>query len=122
VPSAEELDQVPVLDEFTPGGDEKFIEPCAQGDLACLMPECLQLTEDELRCAEPRCLALVELTPEELERVDAGEEVPRFCTEPALPSFPLIVPEPSSEWLRAVALVALAALAWRKRQRAAPAS
>lgn len=123
-PSPEQLEQVPVFESFSgePGAGDTFIDPCDPGDPDyddCLMPACDVPTPDDLACEDPRCVELVPLTEEEQEMVDLGEEVPRFCSTPVLPAFPILIPEPSALLSGLGALAALAGLA-RRRSRARP--
>jgi len=116
-PSPEELEQVPVFDTFVtePSAGDAFIDPCAPGDTACLTPACSTPSLDGQTCEDPRCVGLVPLTEEEQGRVDLGEDVPRFCSAPALPAFPVIIPEPRAILVQITSLVVLAGLARRRR-------
>jgi hypothetical protein len=116
IPSPEEFEQVPVFDEFTPppDGSDLFVDPCTEGDTACLTPTCDEVSVDELSCEDPRCLELIPLTEEEEEEISMGGEVPRLCATPALPPFPILVPEPGSVIGLIGGLLALAALNRRR--------
>jgi hypothetical protein len=114
--SAAEFHQVPVVDSFSSLEPGSFIMPCDEDDPSDCGPVCEEPSADETSCLAPRCLELRELSEAEQERVDAGEEVTRFCDGPVLPSFPLLVPEPSGPWLQGAALLSLAALAASRRR------
>jgi cyclophilin family peptidyl-prolyl cis-trans isomerase len=110
-----ELEQFPVFDSFSgePGSGELLIDPCDPSepdDTVCRTPECTELASNGVACDDPRCLRLIPLTAAEADLVEDGFTVTRYCAAPALPSFPVVIPEPRTLVGQASALFGMLAL------------